>query len=159
MAFGTSSGVFTQTIQLMATNAVAYNWGTDTLKCALFNNSATPDKNAVAASMRYNTGTWLQATGANEVYHTGHWPQGGVAITAPTVTAGTNVVTLSTSSNTVSTDASAVLQNVYGVLVYDDTVTNKDGISFHSFGGSAVGTNPGTFTVVWNSQGIVRITN
>ena len=47
--------------------------------------------------------------------------------------------------------------NAYGVLVYNNTLTTKDGVCWNAFGGAASVTS-GTFTVVWNASGIFTIT-
>jgi len=45
MAFGTSSKIFTATIESMLENAYAFNLSSDTIKVALFNDSiSTPDQ-------------------------------------------------------------------------------------------------------------------
>jgi hypothetical protein len=56
--------------------------------------------------------------------------------------------------------ATATLSNVYGVLVYDDTLTTPvadQGVCFNYLGG-ANSVVSGTFTVVWNANGLFRIT-
>jgi hypothetical protein len=53
------------------------------------------------------------------------------------------------------------LANVYGCLVYDDTITAgtvaDQGICFNYFGG-AQSVTAGTFTIIWNASGIAGIT-
>jgi hypothetical protein len=55
------------------------------------------------------------------------------------------------------------LSNVYGCLVYDATITAgtggvaKQGCCFNYFGGGQ-GVSAGTFTIVWNANGVFRFT-
>ena len=88
--------------------------------------------------------------------------QGGVALagsTGVTNFTGTSDSVWYDANNTASGSA-CTLAGVYGDLVYDNTLTAPvadQGICFHYFGGSQSVT-AGTFTVIWNSGGIWRIT-
>lgn len=127
----------------------------DTIKVALYNNSITPDQNALVASTAYNTGQWANT---NEVSQVGQWAAAGQTLAGQTVDAGTAGVVFFTGTNTASGSA-ATLANVAGCLVYDDTVTATAdrGICYNNFGGSQSVTN-GTLTLVWNASGIFRFT-
>jgi hypothetical protein len=130
--------------------------GTDTIKVALYNNTITPDNDVTAANSAYNVGQWASA---NEVTESGQWSAGGVALTTPVVNSGTADVVFFDAVDTAS-GSTADLASVFGCLVYDDTLTTPvadQGISYNYFGGSNSVVN-GTFTVVWNANGIWRIT-
>lgn len=120
----------------------------DTINCALFGTSATPDKTAIVGSTGYNTGTW---TTANEMPGTGNYTQGGTALgsKAFAVDSGSSSICF-TAANVTWT--SATISGAFGDLVYDSTVTGgtvaKQGLCFNYFGGSQSVTS-GTFTIQW----------
>lgn len=157
MAFGTASAVFREWVSgpMLQASATGYTGlGSDTVKVALYSNSATPDKDAAVASTGYNTGTWATA---NEVKDT-NWAAGGRTLASKSIT--------TPASGTVMFDAAdlagggnVTLSNVYGCLVYDDSITAgtvaDQGVCFNAFGG-AQSVTAGTFTIVWNPNGILR---
>ena len=53
--------------------------------------------------------------------------------------------------------SAATLSNVYGSMIYNDTNANNQGVCYNYFGGVNSVTS-GTLTVVWNANGIARIT-
>lgn len=132
----------------------------DTIKAALFNNSVTPDRDAALASTGYNTGTW---TTGNEVSDGTNWDAAGEPLTGKAITDGGSGITQYDATDTPQSGASTTLANVFGCLVYDDTITAgtggvaKQGVSFHYFGGSQSVTS-GTFTIVWHANGLFRVT-
>lgn len=155
MAFGTSSKIFSAfvTDQMNATSGIDLN--SNSIKVALYNNSGTPDQTVASASTAYNTGQWVTA---NEVTSAGQWAAGGVALSSVTSAFSSNVYTFDAADT--ASGSTATLSNVYGCLVYSDTVTTPvadQGICFNAFGGANSVTS-GTFTVVWNSSGIFAIT-
>jgi len=119
----------------------------DTIDCALFTNTGTPDKTAAVASTGYNTGQWV--TG-NEISGTGY--------TAGGATLGTKAFAVDSSSSSIYfTSAtpswtSATISGAFGDLVYDFTISGgtvaKQGLCFNYFGGSQSVTS-GTFTIQW----------
>lgn len=132
------------------------NAPTDVYKVALFNNTGTPDKDATAALYAYNAGQWVTA---NEVSQAVQWPAGGVAAASLTITTPASGVIMFDMADTASGSA-ATLANVYGSLTYDDTKTTPvadQGVCHNYFGGVNSVTN-GTMTVVWNANGLWRIT-
>lgn len=130
----------------------------DTVKVALFNNSATPDKDAAVGSSGYNTGTWATA---NEVTGATIWTATGRALSSKTVTTPSSGVVMFDAAD-LAGGGTGSLTNAFGCLVYDDTITAgtvaDQGICFNYFGG-AQSVASGTFTIVWNSNGIARITS
>jgi len=151
MAWSTSA-VFSQFVLASHNRVAAFDWDSDTLKVALYNNTGTPDKTVAAASTAYNTGQWV--TG-NEVSQAGQWAAGGVTLTSPTVTTSSSTVTFDAADT--ASGSAATLTSVFGCLVYDSTLTTpvaNQGVSFHYFGGSQ-GVTAGTFTVVWNASGLI----
>ena len=151
-----NSKVFQQFLEDAVLNVAAFDLDSDTFKAALYNNSITPDNDTTAANSAYNAGQWATA---NEQTESGQWAAGGVALTSPTINVGTADVVFWDASDTASGSA-ADLANVYGCLVYDDTLTTPvadQGICYNYFGGANSVTN-GTFTIVWNASGIWRAT-
>lgn len=139
-------------------NVTAFDLDADTFKAALYNNTGTPTPNVTSALSAYAAAT-SQWVVANEVTSSTPWPAGGVALTGLNLNSGTSGVVFWDANDVVS-GASATLTNVYGVLVYDDTLTTPvadQGVSFNYLGGVNSVTS-GTFTVVWNANGIWRAT-
>jgi hypothetical protein len=131
----------------------------DTVKAALFNNTATPDKDAARASTGFNTGTW---TTGNEVTDVTNWVSGGRALASKTLTTPSTGVFMFDAAD-LAGGGTVTLTNAFGCLVYDDTITAgtggtaDQGVCFNYFGG-AQSVTAGTFTIIWNANGIARIT-
>lgn len=127
----------------------------DTINCALYGNSGTPNKDDTLANTGYNTGQWVTA---NEMPGTGNYTQGGAALASKTFTSGTGSVSFGAANVSWS---SATIANAYGDLVYDNTISGgtvaKQGLCFHYFGGTA-GVTGGTFTIQWNSGNVFQFT-
>lgn len=129
----------------------------DTVKVALFNNTGTPDPAAAVASTGYNTGQWVVA---NEVTDATNWVAGGRALAGKAFSfpAGS---TFMFDATDLAGGGNMTVANVYGCLVYDDTIATgtvaDQGISFHYFGG-VQGVTAGTFTILWNVLGLHRAT-
>jgi hypothetical protein len=129
----------------------------DTVKAALFNNTGTPDNDATLANSAYAAGQWVVG---NEQSSASEWVVGGRALASKTFT--------SPAADTVMFDAAdltgtvnVTLANVYGCLVYDDTISGgtvaDQGVSFHYFGG-AQSVTAGLFSVLWHANGLNRYT-
>jgi hypothetical protein len=162
MAFGSSSAIFTQAMKnpllrsIDPTNITLptgyTDLTTDTVNCALFGNGGTPNKTDTLANTGYNTGQW---TTGNEVSGTGY-TAAGQALTS--ITYGIDATLTSAlayhAANPSWTGASFT---AYGDLVYDNSISGgtvaKQGICFHSYGGSAQTIGGGTFTIAWYSTG------
>jgi hypothetical protein len=129
----------------------------DTINGALFNNTITPDATVAVASTGYNTGTW---TTGNEQTDATNWVAGGRALTGKTFTIPT-AGTFMFDATDLTGGGNVTLANVFGTLLYDNTISGgtvaKQGVSYHYFGGTQ-GVTGGTFTVVWNVNGINRVT-
>lgn len=136
--------------------------GADTVNVALFNNTGTPDKDATLATSGYNSAASQWVT-ANEVTGSGIWAAGGRPLSGKTITNPATGVTMFDATDLAGA-GTGTLTNVYGCLVYDDTITAgtggvaDEGICFNYFGGAQSVTS-GTFTIVWNANGIARITS
>jgi hypothetical protein len=162
------SQVFRQILgELLAANAQTGFGGldADTLKIVLYDNGITPDNDCTLAQSGYaGTGVWTATgggTGTNQVYQAGQWAQGGVALASQVIAppGGTPVAdkVFLDGADTASGSA-ATLSNIYGTFCYDDTVTAPTadiGICYNYLGGANSVTN-GTFTVVWNANGLFR---
>jgi hypothetical protein len=155
----TASAIFrewpNQTFQASGTGYTGLD--SDTVKAALYNNTGTPDKDAAVASAGYNTGQWVTA---NEVTGASEWVAGGRALASKTFTSPASGTFMFDAADLTGT-ATVTMANVYGCLVYDDTISGgtvaKQGVSFHYFGG-AQSVTAGTFSIMWNANGLLRIT-
>lgn len=154
MTFGANSKIFSAFITDSLNRTNAFDLNADTPKVALFNDTTTPSQTAASASTAYNTGVWVTA---NELSN-GGWAAGGIALGTITSTFASNVYTFDAADT--ANGSAATLTNVYGCLVYDDTlasIVNDQGICYNSFGGANAVT-AGTLTIVWNASGIFNIT-
>jgi len=135
-------------------NVTALDLDADTFKLANFNNSITPDQNVTATNTAYNVGQWASA---NEVSQAGQWAAGGIAIASTVLDTSTNGIVMFDGAD-VASGSAATLSNVFGGLVYDDTLTTPvadQGLCYLYYGGAASVTN-GTLTVQFASTGIAR---
>jgi hypothetical protein len=151
-----NSKVFRQYLADSLNRTAALDLNADSFKVALYNNTITPDNDVTAANSAYNVGQWATA---NEQFEAGQWAQGGVVLTSVVVDVATADVVMFDAADTVSGSA-ADLANVYGDLVYDDTITTPvadQGVCYNYFGGANSVVN-GTFTVVHSTNGIMRYT-
>lgn len=127
----------------------------DTLKCALFGNTGTPNKVDTLAHCAYN-GSGSQWVTANEASGTNYSAGGATLASLATGTDATNTnETYLTSTNPSWT--TVTLTNVYGDLIYDTTISGGTGVvnqgyCFNYFGG-AQSITAGTFTVQWPIPG------
>ncbi len=159
MAFGTSSAIFrewlSQAYQVSGTGYTGLD--SDAVKVALYGNTGTPDKDAAVASTGYNTGAWV--TG-NEVTDATNWVAGGRTLASKTFTTPATGVFMFDAAD-LSGGGNVTLTNVYGCLVYDDSITAgtvaDQGVSFHYFGGPQSVT-AGAFSIIWSANGVNRIT-
>lgn len=153
----TNSKIFRPYLADVIDNTTAIDLGTDNFKVALYDNDITPDNDVTAANSAYNVGQWV-ITG-NEVSEAGQWDAGGVALAGKTVNSASADIVFWDATDTASGTA-ADLANVFGCLVYDEslaTPVDNQGVCYNYFGGGNSVVN-GTFTVVWNANGILRFT-
>jgi hypothetical protein len=137
------------------------SFSADVMNVALFNNGVSPDANAAVGSTGYNTGTWLVASEVTDA----NWAAGGRPLATKTfVSAGSGQTTAGSVTFDAADTAGAgnvTLTNAYGSLLYDNTITGgtvaKQGMAFHYFGG-AQSVTAGTFTIVWNANGLIQVT-
>lgn len=152
----TNSKIFRAKLADVLGNVTAMDFDADSFKAALYNNTPTPDQNVTSANTAYNVGQWATA---NEVSQAGQWATGGVALTSTSLNSATAATVFFDAADTASGSA-ATLASVFGCLVYDDTLTTPvadQGACYNYFGGSQSVT-AGTFTIVWNANGIFRYT-
>ena len=152
----TNSKVFRALVADVFDNTTAVNLGTDVPKAALFGTTPTPDQNVASASSAYNTGVW---TTGNEVTDATNWVAGGRALASTSLNSGTSGVVFYDAADTAG-GGNVTISAAFGCLVYDDTLTTPvadQGICYNYFGGSQSVT-AGTFTIVWNANGIWRAT-
>lgn len=149
-----NSKVFTAAIEDIVENTTAMDLNSDTFKAALFDNSITPSQTVTAANSRYGAGVWASGGVADAV----SWPAAGIALSG--ISSGFSSTTYTfDASDTTSNDATTDLANVYGTLVYDDTLTTPvadQGLVYIYLGGANSVTS-GTFTIVWHSSGLFTI--
>jgi hypothetical protein len=155
----TNSKIFQEWVsQMFQASGTGYTGlDSDTVNVALFNNTGTPDQTAVVGSTGYNTGQWVTA---NEVTDATNWVAGGRALASKTFTFPSGGVFMFDAAD-LAGGGNVTLASVFGCLVYDNTISGgtvaKQGCSFHYFGGSQSVT-AGTFTVIWNANGLQRYT-
>lgn len=156
----TDSRVFREWINgpMMQASGTGYTGlDSDTVKAALFDNTVTPDKDAAVAGTGYGAagGTW---TLAREVNGGANWPVGGRALTSKTFSSPASGVSMFDAAD-LAAAGSVTLANVYGCLVYDDTITGgtvaDQGVAFLYFGGNQPVT-AGSFSIIWSGNGIAR---
>jgi hypothetical protein len=127
----------------------------DTLKGALFDNTVTPDRDAVVADTGYGAGTW---TAGREISGGTNWPVGGRTLTGKTFTTPSPGVVMFDAAD-LAAGGTLTLSDAYGCLVYDDSITGgtvaDQGVAFFYFGGPQPVVS-GSFTVVWSSSGLLR---
>lgn len=155
MAWSTSK-VFAAFVTDAFNRTAALDLNADTFKAALYDNDITPDATVAAANTAYNAGQW--AIAGNEVSEAGQWAAGGVALASVTSSFSSSTYTFDAADT--ASGSAADLANVYGCLIYDDTLTTPvadQGVCFNYFGGANSVVN-GTFTVVWSGSGIFTVT-
>ena len=151
-----NSKIFRQFLADALGNTAALDLDSDTITVALYNNTPTPDQNVTAANSAYNV---AQRVTANEVWQAGQWAQAGVNLASKVIDVATSAVVMFDAADTASGSA-ATLANVYGCLVYENTLTTPvadQGICYNYFGGVQSVTS-GTFTIQWSANGIARFT-
>lgn len=152
-----NSKIFVATVEDALENTSAIDLNSDAFKVALYDNDITPSNTVTSANTAYNAGQWTSS--GNEVFDGTEWDQGGEPLANPTFAPTAAVLTFD-GDNTVSGGTSATLANVFGCLVYDDTIASPvadQGICYNYFGGTNSVTD-GTFTVIWNASGIFTLT-
>lgn len=154
-----ASAIFRAFLTDALENTAAFDLGgtPDAFLVALYDNDITPDNDVTSANSAYNVDQWVSA--GNEVFEAGQWASGGVALTTPDISNPAVDVVMFDALDTAS-GAAADLANVFGCLVYDDTLAApvaNQGVCYNYFGGSNSVVN-GTFTVAWHVNGIFRIT-
>lgn len=133
------------------TNLVA-----DTVKAALFNNTVTPDRDALAASAGYNTGAWAAA---GEATGGANWPAGGLALTGKVINTSAGGLCTYDAAD-LPGGGTLTLTDAYGCLIYDHSITGgtvaDQGVCYLYFGGAQQVTS-GTFTIVFSASGIMSV--
>ncbi len=164
MAFGANSKIFSSWMHDAAQRTGDADVDSATAKCALFNDSCTPNQLDTSAHNAYGGagGSWA----ANQVTDTGSsapagWPTVGRPLAWGSATKISTYATATLkydSDDTVSANSVTTLTNAYGCLIYDDAATTPvdQGFCYLSFGG-ANSVTLGTFTVVYNASGIMSI--
>lgn len=137
----TASGLFVPTfLDVLDATQLAVNTGSDTFKCAMVTNSATPD---------FDTHDHWSDLSGQEVSGTGY-TAGGVALTSVTLTGSSGTITFDAAD---ASWASSTISDARAAVVYDDTLTNDPLIALIDFGADYSSSN-GTFTITWNASGI-----
>jgi hypothetical protein len=154
-----NSKIFRFMLGSVFANSAAYDLsGTpDTFKAALYNTTPTPDQNVATDVLTGYNGAASQWVVANEVTDATNWPAGGRPLVTPTIDVSVAATVFWDAVDTASVGATTTLAAVFGTLVYDDTLTNKPGITYNYFGGTQSVTS-GTFTIIWHANGIFRFT-
>src|SRR6266576_3012668 len=101
----TDSRMFRRTLQNAMNNTVAFDWDTDAILVALYNNSATPDKDATTDVLTGYNGAASAWVVANEVSQVGQWAAGGVTLASAVVDVATSAVVMLDGADTASGSA------------------------------------------------------
>jgi hypothetical protein len=138
--------------------ATSMDWsGATTVKAALYDNDITPDNDATSANTAYNAGQWVAS--GNEVTDGTNWDTAGEPLTGRATNLTADTITMD-ATDTPQSGASTTLANVFGCLVYSDSITTPvadQGYCFNYFGGGQSVT-AGNFTIVWHANGVLRFT-
>ena len=151
-----NSKIFMAFLEDVFENTTAMDLNADSFKVALYDNDITPDQTVTSANTAYGVGQWV--TTGNEVSEAGQWATAGVALASVTSTFASNVYTFDAADT--ASGSAADLANVYGCLVYDDTIATPvadQGVCYNYLGGANSVVN-GTFTIVWSASGIFAVT-
>lgn len=128
--------------------------GATTVKAALYNNTTAPDNDVTSANTAYNAGQWVSG---NEVSDGTNWDAAGEPLTGRATSNTADTITMD-ATDTPQSGATCTLASVFGCLVYSDSIVTPvadQGFCFNYFGGSQSVT-AGTFTIVWNANGVLR---
>ncbi len=151
-----NSKIFRPFVADMLQNTAAFDLDTDVPKVALFDNDITPSSDVTAALSAYNAGQWV--TTGNEVVDATNWVAGGRPLVSAAVSTGAGYVMYDAADTTGA--GNVTLANVYGALIYDDTLTTPvadQGLCYLYFSG-AQSVTAGSFTIQYHANGIMRIT-
>lgn len=152
------SSIFRQYLADLVNNTTAMDWVDDaSVKCVLYDNDITPDNDVTAANSAYNAGQWTAS--GNEVADGTEWDAAGEPVTGRAINLTADTITMD-ATDTPSGGSSATLANVFGCLVYDDTIATPvadQGFCYNYFGGTNSVTD-GTFTVIYHANGVYRLT-
>ena len=89
-----------------------------------------------------------------------NWVSGGRALASKTFTTPSTGVFMFDAAD-LAGGGTVTITNAFGCLVYDDTISGgtvaDQGVCYNYFGG-AQSVTAGTFTIVWNANGIYRVT-
>jgi hypothetical protein len=137
-----ASGLFVPSLINIFSNTIAVDLSSETnIKLGLLDNTGTPD---------FNTHDYWADLSAGAVTGTG-WAA-SYTLTSTTLTASTGSLLFDAADVSAST---TTLSNVYGAVVYDDSVTSPTDdpmICLIYFGGTAYNTTAGTFAITWSSS-------
>ncbi len=149
----TVSKIFSAFVTDSLNRTNAFDLNADTFKAALFDDTITPSQTVAAASTAIGAGVWASGQKSN-----GGWSSGGLALASVTSSFSSNVYTFDAADT--ANGSAATLTDVYGVLVYDDTLASvvvDQGVCFNYLGGVNAVT-AGTLTVQWHASGIFALT-
>jgi hypothetical protein len=159
----TASAIFREwPSQVMQVSGTGYTGlDSDVVKGALFGTTAsmTPDKDAAITVAGYNAAA-SQWVVANEKTGASEWVAGGRALASKTFTTPATGVFMFDAADLTGV-ATVTITAAAGMLIYDDTISGgtitKQGVCYNYFGGDQSVT-AGTFSVVFNANGIFRFT-
>lgn len=138
-------------------NTAEFDMGADTFKAALYNNTTAPNQDVTSANSAYAVDQWVVG---NEVDDPTDWATGGEPLTGTSLDSATAATVFFDATDTPQSGTTCTLADVYGALVYDDTLTTPvadQGVCFNYLGG-VQSVTAGTFTIVWHSNGVFRFT-
>lgn len=133
-------------IDIVDTTQLAVDLDLETHKLALFTNSITPNFST-------DTAYGVSPYNANEVSGTGY-TSGGTVLTTTTVTESPTESLMWDAADT--SWSTSTITNAHCGLAYADALAGNNAICLINFGAD-YSTVAGTFSVVWNSAGILAI--
>lgn len=147
----TSSGLFLNTFERCFNGSdLVIDWVNDTIKCALFTNTITPNFTTDTA---YNSAPY----NANQVSGAGY-TAGGVTLSGETVSKTTVAGSLTFDANDAQW-TTATFSGARAALIWDDTITASpaDPVVCLVNLGADYGVTSGTFTIQWATTGIFSL--
>ena len=148
MAFP-NSGLFVPTFRDALNGTIALDLDLVTHKVALFTNTITAD---LTTNTAYGVSPWLADAGTTEVAGLGYTAGGYTLANTTWAHSSLGIVQW---KNTVDPNWTTATITAYGALYYADGLTGNNAICAQTFGGTAVTSTAGTFTIVLSANASV----
>lgn len=127
------------------------DWGTDTIKCALFTSSLNSSSGPSQSADQYFDAAPYTS---NQCPATGNYVTGGATLGSKTEAFASNVKQFDAADVTWAT---STITARYAAIYSDTPSSNKPLISYVDFG-QDVSSSGGNFTIAWDATGVVTVT-